>query len=464
MVNGAELLTAIQSIAQEKQIPDEIIFEGIREGFQKAYEKFFDPEAIIDVNVDEVTGMISVSKRLTVVQKVEDEWLEISLSQAKEKYSEKVTIGDIVNEQVKFSDDYSRLAIFQVGQIIKQKIREGEKNKVYDFFLPKLHEIQTGRVVDITENSYLIDVEGTVVSLWNRKTINQEKISIGDRVTFYIEDVSKDNKHSQVSTSRVHPDFLTKLMEMEVPEISEGIIEVKSVSREPGKRAKVAVYSNDENVDPIGACVGAGGSRIKAVTKELNGEKIDIVKWDENSDKFIMNALAPVRVVSIMVDEEEFFDEEGNLEDAHRECDVVVPNNQLSLAIGKSGMAARLVANLVKMKINIYSYESALEKGIEILWNGNINEVEMNDPEFINNIFKRKSFAENQGTNKFVETKEYDWEEPEEEIVEEVASLDDIQANLEAFDNLVKEENFGEVLDEELDEELEEYDQYYDQK
>ncbi|AXK51266.1 transcription termination factor NusA [Spiroplasma alleghenense] len=461
MVNGAELLNAIKSISQEKQIPDDIIFEGIREGFQKAYEKFFDPEAIIDVNVDEVTGMINVTKRLTVVQKVEDEWLEIGLSQAKQKYSENCTIGDIINEPVKFNDEYSRLAIFQVGQIIKQKIREGEKNKVYDYFLPKLHEIQTGRVVDLTENSYLIDVDGTVVSLWNKKTINQEKINIGDRISFYVEDVSKENKHSQVSTSRVHPDFLAKLLEIEVPEIAEGIIEIKSVSREPGRRAKVAVYSHDENIDPIGACVGAGGSRIKSVTNELNGEKIDIVKWDENSEKFIMNALAPVRVINILVDEEEFFDEEGNLEDAHRECDVVVPNNQLSLAIGKSGMAARLVANLVKMKINILSYDNALEKGVEILWNGNITEEEMNDPEFINNVFKRRNNSERNYQNEkpLIHEENEEWddfvEEPEIEV--QAASLDDIQANLEAFDNLAKEE----IVDEE-DEEIDDYDQYYD--
>ncbi|ASP28091.1 transcription elongation factor NusA [Spiroplasma corruscae] len=378
MIDGAKLLDAIYEIVQDKKIDKSIIFEGIREGFQKAYEKFFDPEAIIRVEIDENIGTINVFKELVIVEELEDEWLEIELKDALKTYGENLKIGDKVYEPVEFTVEYSKLAVMQVGQIIKQKIREAEKAMIYEEFLPRNHEIVGGTVKDLTETSYLVEVDGVIIPIWNQKTIPGEFFNIDDIISFYIEDISKDNKHSQISATRIHPDFLAKLMEIEVPEIMEGIVEVKAVSREPGKRAKIAVVSHEENIDPIGSCVGASGSRIKNVTKQLNGEKIDVVLYDEDKKVFVMNSLAPVRVISIAID------------DDNNECFIVVPNEQLSLAIGKKGMAARLVANLVSMKINIYSLDVANEKNIEILWNGNITKEELENTSFIENANRRR--------------------------------------------------------------------------
>ncbi|AHB36234.1 transcription termination factor NusA [Spiroplasma apis] len=441
MIDGAKLLEAIYTIAKEKKIEKDLVFEGIREGFQKAYEKYFDPEAIVRVDIDEVTGQIKVFKELTIVQQIEDEWLEIGINAAKEKYGDDVTIGQNIYEPVLFNKDFSKLAVAQVGQIIKQKIREGEKNKIYEEFLPKNHEIVGGFVKDVTETNYLIDVDGSIIPIWNKKMIPGEDFDEGDRICFYIEEVSKDNKHSQIQASRIHPEFLSKLIETYVPEIAEGIIEVKSVAREPGKRSKLAVYSYEEGVDPIGACVGAAGSRIKDVSKELNGEKIDIILWNEDRKTFVMNSLAPVKVISIEIDEEE------------NECFIVVPNEQLSLAIGKKGMAARLVANLVNMKINIFSLDNAKEKGMEIHWNGNITEDELSNPDFLNKVNKKRErtpYKPKYNDNKFQDDLE------DELLFESNASIDEIQSNIAAFEDL-EDSNVDDLT---ID--PDEYDNYYE--
>lgn len=447
MIDGAQLLNAIYDITEEKKIDKEIIFEGIREGFQKTFEKYFDPEAIVRVDIDEQTGQISVYKELTVVEKIEDEWLDITLEEAQKKYGVNTVISDKVYELVPFTTDFSKLAVMQVGQIIKQKIREGEKLKIYEEFLNKNHQVDAGIVKDITETNYLIDVNGSIIPIWDKKLIPGETFEEGDRICFYVEDVLKDNKHSQVQISRIHPEFLSKLIEIHVPEIREGIVEIKSVSRDPGKRSKIAVFSYDENIDPIGACVGANGSRIKEVTKELKGEKIDIVLWNEDKKTFIINALAPVKVISIT------FDEETN------ECFVIVPSEQLSLAIGKKGSAARLVANLVNTKINIVSLEDADEKNITNLWNGNISQEELESPEFISNIILRKQKA-NPQREKNVKTEKlkkevYD-EIDESQFIDE-ASVDEIQSYADAFEDLSNEGN--EDLTSEI---LEDYDSYYE--
>ncbi|WP_339023195.1 transcription termination factor NusA [Spiroplasma endosymbiont of Crioceris asparagi] len=372
MIDTKELLEAIYEIAEEKKIDQELVVEAIKEGFQKAYEKHFDPEAITKVDIDKTNGIIKVFKELTVVKTIEDEWLDIKLEDAKKIYGSDVTIGDKVYEPVEYNESFSKLAALQVSQIIKQKIREGEKAKIFETFEGKKGTIVGGIVRDLTETSYLIDIDGTLISIWNKRIIPGEKIKLNQRLTVYIEDVLKDNKHSQIQATRIHPKFLEKLLEIEVPEINEGVIEVKSVSREPGIRAKVAVVSHDPNVDPIGSCVGNGGSRIKLITNELNGEKIDVVFWDENQVKFIINALSPVKVISIDYDAEK------------NEAKVIVPDEQLSLAIGKKGMAARLVANLVKTRINIFSLSDSARQDIPNLWNGNITKEDLESKTFLN--------------------------------------------------------------------------------
>lgn len=373
MIDGKELLDALEVLRVEKKIDKDIIFEGIKEGFQRAYEKHFDPEAIVRVDIDQNMGQIKVFKEMNVVKKIEDEWLDILLDEAKAKYGSNVTVGDTVYEPVEFNDKFSKTASLQVAQIIKQKIREAEKDVVFKEFEPLNQTIVGGVVKDITDTMFFIEVNGVILPLWIKKIIPGEVINEGDRISLFIEEVSKENKHSQVQGSRVHPKFLEKLMEFEVPEIQEGVVEIKACSREPGIRAKVAVFSHDSNVDPVGACVGNMGSRIKVVTEELKGEKIDVILWKENKEEFIINALSPVKTVSIEVDEEA------------NEATIVVPTEQISLAIGKRGMAARLVANLVGMKINILSFDQANEQGLNIHWNGNLTEEELISKSFLNN-------------------------------------------------------------------------------
>ncbi|ATX71279.1 transcription termination factor NusA [Spiroplasma clarkii] len=449
MIDGAKLLEAIYDITEEKKIDKKIVIEGIKEGFQKAYEKYFDPEAIVKVEIDGNTGQIKVFKELTVVQKIEDEWLDITLSDAQAKYGADVTIGDYVYEPVEFGSEFSKLAVLQVGQIIKQKIREGEKIKIYEEFLEKNHEIIAGIIKDVTLTSYLVEVNGSIISIWNKKMIPGEEFEDGDRICFYVEDVVRDSKHSQVQASRIHPDFLAKLMELHVPEIAEGIVEVKSVSRDPGNRSKIAVFSHDENIDPIGACIGTAGARIKEVSKELHGERIDIILWNEDKKTFIMNALAPVKVISIDLDETE------------NECFVIVPNEQLSLAIGKKGMAARLVANLVNVKINIVSISESGSRNIENLWNGNITKEQLESSEFINNTNSRKQKSKfNNFENKSKPAQpvvEEVHDEIDEKLYVEEASVDEIQSYADAFEDLANDE--PEDLTVEINDD---YDSYYE--
>ncbi|AUF83503.1 transcription termination factor NusA [Mesoplasma syrphidae] len=482
MVNGAELLEAISLIAEEKGIDKNTIFEGIVEGFQKAFERFFDTDAIIQVEIEESTGAIKMFQELEVLNTVEDDWLEITPADAKKEFGQEFSEHDLIRRPIEFNEDFSRLAVFQVRQIVQQKIKGAERAKVYAKFIDKQGEIIKGKITGMNEQgtSYLVDIDGTVASLWNQKTINGEKFEVNEYVTLYIDEVAKDNKFSQVMVSRTAPNFLAKLLEQEVPEISEGIVEIKAVSREAGKRAKVAVYSHDEFVDPIGAVVGSHGARINNVSSELRGEKIDVVKWDSLVENFIMNAMAPVRVISVSVDEE------------NGECDVIVPNEQLSLAIGKSGIAARLVANLLKIRVNIYSYANALEDKVEILWNGNISEAELSNPEFLANINKRREktagnprVSKPRASQKPVfdvdalaalqdEIKlENEIEELEfatipepikvqnEAVDEELAedhNLDEIAAKLKEFENVIEETEETDFDEEEIAD----YDKYYD--
>ncbi|WP_031543156.1 transcription termination factor NusA [Mesoplasma photuris] len=475
MVNGAQLLEAINLIASEKNIEKELVIEAIKEGFAKAYERFFDTEAWVEVEIDEKVGSIEMFQVLTVVKTVEDDWLEISVNDANKEFVQEHQIGDQVRRKIEFNTEFSKSAVGQVAQIINQKIRGAERAKVYDKYIGKKGEIIRGKIIGINEQqtSYLVDLDGTTASLWHKKTINGETFNVNEYVTLFIEEVERDNKFSQVMVSRTAADFLGKLLEENVPEIFDGIIEVKAVSREPGKRAKVAVMSHDEFVDPIGSVVGSHGVRINSISKELKGEKIDVVKWDENVIQFVMNAMAPVRVISVSYNEED------------GECDVIVPNEQLSLAIGKSGIAARLVANLLKLRVNIFSYENAITDGIEILWNGNITEAELSDPEFLANVNRRKEksttprverpkfnrrndfdvdalaaaqadiLLDNEIEEEYeeIDFEELEIEAPKPLFEESTLELSDIEAELEALDEETDSDLF--------DEDLEEYDEYY---
>ncbi|AVP49064.1 transcription termination factor NusA [Williamsoniiplasma luminosum] len=500
MINGAALLGAINEIAMEKGIAKEVVLIGIKEGFQKAHERFFDTEAKIVVDIDEQAGTLKMFQILEVVEEVEDDWLEISFADAK-KLNNAIQIGETIKKEIHFNEEFSRLAVIQVRQILQQKIKGAERANVYDKFASLEHTILPGKVTGMNEqgNSYLLDINGTQASLWKQKVIPGEKFEVNQIIEVYVEEVAKEDKISQVKVSRTAPAFLEKLLEREVPEIRNRLIAIKAISREPGVRAKVAVVSYDDAIDAKGSLIGENSTRIDAVRKALKDERIDVIKWDEDLTKFIMEAMAPVRVISI------------NFIEGTEEIDVVVPNEQLSLAIGKKGVAARLVANLIKKRVNIYSYDDAQKFAIDINWNGNITLAELTSPEFVESTIRRKkpyqpfnnyahtntqyqprnnNFNNNNFRNndkdfdnfknnfnlinedellalqeEIKEIQAYDELTKQEEAIDEsfglstpVLELEEIQQNLAAFDDL---ENKFE--DDEIDDEDEEdYDEYYD--
>ncbi|WP_434341925.1 transcription termination factor NusA [Mycoplasma putrefaciens] len=513
MLKGSELLKAIKLIEDEKKIDREIIISGIKEGLQKAYEKFFDTDAVVQVEIDQQTGQITMNQQLKVVEEVEDDWLEISLADAKIKNPD-IKIGDVIFKPIEFSEEFSRMVVNQVRQIFQQKIRGAEREKIYEKFIGLEGEIVQAKVTGMNkEGNYVLDIDSTTAYLWKSKAINNETFEINQIIDVYIESVAKESRYSQLSISRTSPDFLAKLIEREVPEVRMGLIEIKAVSREPGKRAKVAVVSKDENIEPIGSIVGVAGSRINKISQQLKGEKIDIVKWEPDQQTFIINAMSPVKVISINSIDEEY--------------DIVVPDRQLSLAIGKEGIAAKLVANLIKSKINIYSLSNALNENIDVLWNGNITQFEVEDDNFefvskiqpnkiqSNKVFNIKptniikhqknkkpnteidtealaAFQAEVAQQEFekqvsvqqvsseqaeqlvkpveVETKSLEITESkphkankkakEVEILEQEPNIDEINANLEAFNQALNQFEDQEVEDE--DETIEDYDKYYE--
>ncbi|QVJ95759.1 transcription termination factor NusA [Mycoplasma mycoides] len=365
MLNGTELLESIKLIEKEKGISKESIINGLKEGLQKAYERFYDTDAIIKIDINENTGLITMHQELKVVddEQLDDDWLEITLSKAKLKNPD-IQIGDIIYKPIEFSEEFSRMVVNQVRQIFQQKIREAERARIYEQFVSLEGEVVQAKVVGMNrENNYVLDINGTTAYLWKSKTINNEIFQINEIIDVYIEVVEKESKLSQISISRTAPNFLTKLIEREVPEVRMGIVEIKAVSREPGKRSKVAVITHNNNVEPIGAIIGVGGNRINRISDILKGEKIDIIRWDEDQITYLINAMTPVKVISINKIGDEY--------------DIVVPDTQLSLAIGKQGVAAKLIASLLKTKINIFSYSTALKENMDILWNGDTTKQEV---------------------------------------------------------------------------------------
>jgi len=338
------ILEEIENIAKEKQIEPQVIYQALKEGLLKAYEK--ETHEILDnvrVEIDQDQGKITMFKNLTVVAKVEEPDLEIALSQVKAENPESpLTIGDIYVEEIP-TDKFGRLAISQAIQIFKQSIREAEKNSIYDEFIDKQGTILIGKVETVEDTYCLIKIGRAYAYLPKKNQILGETFSINEpnnHIKFYLEDIIKNKNYGQILASRSHSGFLSRLLELEVPEFNQlnpdgkNVIEIKEVARIPGVRAKVAIISNDNTIDAVGACIGPKGSRIQTISKELNGEKIDVILYDENISNFIINALAPAKVISISINEKE------------QQADVIVPTEQFSLAIGKNGMAAKLVARL----------------------------------------------------------------------------------------------------------------------
>ncbi|MCL6429215.1 Transcription termination/antitermination protein NusA [Spiroplasma sp. JKS002669] len=384
------ILEEIENIAKEKQIEPQVIYQALKEGLLKAYEK--ETHEMLDnvrVEIDQDQGKITMFKNLTVVAKVEEPDLEIALSQVKAENPD-LTIGDIYVEEIP-TDKFGRLAISQAIQIFKQSIREAEKNSIYDEFIDKQGTILIGKVETVEDTYCLIKIGRAYAYLPKKNQILGETFSINEpnnHIKFYLEDIIKNKNYGQILASRTHSGFLSRLLELEVPEFNQlnpdgkNVIEIKEVARIPGVRAKVAIISNDNTIDAVGACIGPKGSRIQTISKELNGEKIDVILYDENISNFIINALAPAKVISISINEKE------------QQADVIVPTEQFSLAIGKNGMAAKLVARLTHWKINIISLEQAQKDNIKFNWNGNLK-LEDYD-QFVTNLRNKNSFRQNQ--------------------------------------------------------------------
>jgi len=341
---NSEFIEALDQICKDKGIPKDTMFEAIEAALVSAYKKNYGTAQNVKVKMDRETGDVKVYAQKTVVENVYNDLFEISLEDA-QKLSKKYQVGDVVDIEVT-PKSFGRIAAQNAKQVVVQRIREAERGIVYEDFLSKESEIVTGIVERIERKNVLVDLGKTEATLTPNEQIPNETYNHGDRIKVYIVEVKKTTKGPQILISRSHPGLVKRLFEMEVPELQQGIVEIRSISREPGSRTKMAVYTKDENVDPVGSCVGYKGARVQAVVNELKGEKIDIVRWSSKPQEFVTNALSPAKVLSIDIDEKE------------KIARVVVPDYQLSLAIGKEGQNVRLAAKLTGWKIDITS-ESA---------------------------------------------------------------------------------------------------------
>lgn len=336
-----ELFEALDELCKEKGISKETIIDAIEAALVTAYKKNFGSSQNVHVLIDEENGNVKVYSRKEVVEEVDNSLFEISLMDAK-ALNPNYEVGDIVEKEVT-PKNFGRIAAQTAKQVVVQRIREAERSVIYNEFINREGEIVTGIVQRISKGTVYINLGKTEAVLLPNEQIHGETYKHGDRVKTYIIEVKNTTKGPQVSVSRTHPGLVKRLFELEVPEIHDGVVELRGISREAGSRTKICVFSNDLNVDPVGACVGQKGTRVQSIVDELRGEKIDIIKWDEDPGKYISNSLSPSKVITVDVNEEQ------------KSALVVVPDYQLSLAIGKEGQNARLAAKLTGWKIDIKS-------------------------------------------------------------------------------------------------------------
>lgn len=342
----SELIEALNQLEKEKDIKKEVIMEAIENSLVAACKRDFGNADNVVVNMDRTTGDIEVFANKDVVEEVEDDALQISVAKAK-AIDTKYELGDVVPVVIT-PKDFGRIAAMHARSVIVQKIKEEERRVVFDHFYCKEKDIVTGVVQRYVGENVSVSLDDkTDALLMKSEQIRGEVFTPTERIKLYIVEVKDTNKGPRILVSRTHPELVKRLFEKEVTEIQDGTVEIKSIVREAGSRTKLAVWSNDSNVDPVGACVGMNGARVNAIVNDLRGEKIDIINWDEDPCVFIENALSPSKVVSVAVDVEE------------KSARVVVPDYQLSLAIGKEGQNARLAARLTGYKIDIKSETQA---------------------------------------------------------------------------------------------------------
>lgn len=345
MNENKELILALNQIEKEKDISKDILLEAMENSLVAACKNHFGKADNIHVNINKETGAVNVYADREIVEEVKDEATEISLTEAKLKYPT-YGLGEIVQVEVT-PKNFGRIAAQKAKQVVVQKIREEERKVLYNQYYGKEKDIVTGIVQRYQGNNISINLGKVDAVLTENEQVKTERFKPTDRIKLYVIEVKDTTKGPRITVSRTHPELVKRLFESEVAEVKDGTVEIKSIAREAGSRTKMAVYTSNPDVDPVGACVGLNGARVNAIVNELRGEKIDIINWSEDPAVLIENALSPAKVVSVEVEPEE------------KSARVIVPDYQLSLAIGKEGQNARLAARLTGYKIDIKSESQA---------------------------------------------------------------------------------------------------------
>lgn len=466
-----KFMNALNLLCEEKGIEKDVFLTMLTESIEKAYKKnYLNPDANVRVEINEKTGKFRLFEIRTVVDDLEDEDTEVSLDEARE-INRNYQIGDIVETEADV-EQIGRLAAIQTKQLFRQKIRETEKETLYNEFADKKDEIITGIVDRVEPKFAIINIGKTGAFLGQNQQIPGETLREGDHIKVYVNDVDRNTKGTHIVVSRTEPQFVKRLFELEVPEVYDGVVEIKSVSREPGERSKVAVYTAHEGVDPIGSCVGPKGTRVKNVVDELNAEMIDIIEWSNDPVVFISHALSPSSVEKVSINETE------------HSALVIVPDDQLSLAIGKRGQNARLAVRLTGWKIDIKSLSEAKELGIlatieeqekeQIPVDKDFQEEFANEMLEINNDASEE-IVDEEINEDIIEAVESDNHEDAREVTVTEAKNDDYddqenynsQEDYDNYDDYDDYDDFDDYDDEysKYDEEIDydEYDKYYDE-
>lgn len=348
-----DILSALSELEKEKGIRQDVVLEAIKAALESGYKKNFSKSNNFSIDIDEKNGEYKLFADKTVVENVENKNQEITLDEAREINS-KYELGDIVKIEIKPKKDFGRIAAQTARQVILQKIREAERESIYSEYYGRESDILTGVVQRVNKGNVYVDLGKIEGVLTQNEQIPNEVYNQGDRVKTVIVEVKNTGKGASIVLSRSHPNLVKRLFELEVPEIHDGIIEIHAISREAGSRSKIAVFTNDPNVDPVGSCVGNKGARVKNIIDEICQEKIDIIIFDKDPTKFIANSLGPAKILKVTVNEKE------------KSAVAVVPDNQLSLAIGKEGQNARLAAKLTGWKIDIISEVQEAQRSSEV--------------------------------------------------------------------------------------------------
>src|SRR6266481_3548182 len=346
--NRLELLQIADAVAREKAIDRNIVIAAMEDAIQKAARSRYGSETEVRAEINPKTGEMRLSRLLLVVDQVENDATQIALEEAK-KRNPAAQVGDYIAEAFP-PLEYGRIAAQSAKQVIVQKVREAERDRQYQEYKDRIGDIVNGIVKRVEYGNVIVDLGRGEAIVRRDEMLPREVFRNGDRIRAYIYDVRREPRGPQIFLSRTHPQFMAKLFAQEVPEIYDGIVEVKAVARDPGSRAKIAVISRDSSVDPVGACVGMRGSRVQAVVNELQGEKIDIIPWSPDAATFVVNALAPAEVAKVVIDED------------RERIEVVVPDQQLSLAIGRRGQNVRLASQLTGWDIDIVTEQEESER------------------------------------------------------------------------------------------------------